>query len=529
MKLFILLAIAASFYPGCKNRHSDSQLNVTDGKELTPNDPGFYAAVSLVTKSTDAAAQHYCSGIFVEDDIIVTSANCQRKGEKGFVQFNTAEAGQGLSEQEASFQHPLFSGHYYFDVAWLRAKETEKLKAEHYIPVLQETEILNTPDKIEDAIVIGTGVSSPDVTGKAFYGKVRIKGYKNGADGRAMIRAESLDSAVCFGDNGGPLLVKTDGRWWLAGVLHGYDYANKFDHTEKITDANDDFPSNSELCRQNSDLIFSDIGYHLAWVRASSQASNPERVEIRFKESERHGDDFKAWCDSPEKSDLAWLSIRLLLDELRVNTCEDAYKKLTESKSLELEFGALAKAHPDVIKALMTLATESSETLALMQYYNDRHKMDDFVALLPKFTKIKTLKIENYVGYQSYDFINALSEEQKKQLKTLHFLPSITPDFDQDGEGRRDDAETALLGSFPELTELYAAYNGLQTASFLTKLPKLEVLNLDFNNIKSYKEVLTLKSLKQLSMVVNPLDAGAFEKEIKEKMPELKYQIGNAP
>jgi Leucine-rich repeat (LRR) protein len=142
---------------------------------------------------------------------------------------------------------------------------------------------------------------------------------------------------------------------------------------------------------------------------------------------------------------------------------------------------------------------------------------------------MNSLKIENYVGFQSYKFIDALPADTKNQIKTFHFLPSITPDFDKDGEGRRPNTEAGLLSQLSNLTELHLSYNGLQTASFLADMPKLEVLNLDFNNITDFKPVLSLKDLKRLSMVVNPLNVKEFESALKTTLPTLKYQIGNAP
>ena len=515
----------------CKSRDEDSDFNLVNGKPLTAKDPGFYTAVSLLTQSPEGGQSYlnYCTGVIVQEDVIVTSAHCQNKVSGSYIKQDDSTDYSNLNEQKVSFRHPLFSSQYYYDISWLRPKKNISLKTEQYVPILEDASVFGIPGKITKAIVVGAGVSGPKEAGKRYYTEVDIKEFIDNNVGRAMIRAASKDGSVCFGDNGGPLYVEVDGKWHIAGILHGYDYNNKFDHSNKMVDANENFPSNIDLCKQKSDLLFSFLGFHSDWIKASARASNPNIMEIKFKESEKFGNDFKSWCEAPAKSDLAWISTRLILDELSVNSCEEAYKKITETKKMVLEFGGLAKAHPAVIKALMNFAATAVTELDLLQYYNDQHDINEFVNIIPDFKNLQKLKIENYVGFSSYAFIQKIPAPIRAQIDTFHFLPSITPDFDNDGEGRRDNKETENIALFPNLRELHLSYNGLQTAAFVSKLPKLEVLNLDFNNITDFKPVLTAKLLKQLSMVANPLKAEEFEKELKAKLPETKYQIGNAP
>lgn len=532
MKLFWTVTALSMMALGsfaCKNRDDgSSELNVVNGEELNPKNPGFYTAVSLLTKnaSVDSGYIQYCSGALVAPGLIVTSAQCQTKAPLTYIKYDDSNTYDKLGEQKMAHRHPLYSGDYYFDLAWIKPEKTSALTPDKIIPVMEDPSALMNVSQIEEAIVVGGGINGTEDVGKRYFTNVEIEEFKNNDVGRAMIKAKSKDGSVCFGDNGGPLYIKTAGKWYLAGVLHGYHKKNAFDHRDTGSGSGGELPNSVDLCAKENSLLFTYLGYHQNWVRASSTASDPEIVEIKFKSNENFGSNFMAWCQAKDKSDLAWVSVRLGLDALQVNTCEEAAKKLTDSKKLSLELGSLRVAHPTVLKSMMSFASDKVETLELRQYYDDRHRLGDFLSEIRTYTKLKTLKIENFVGFKSYDFLKSIPTQVANRIEVFHFLPSVAPSYESNAPGRPD-TEVILLERLPNLRELHLAYNGIDQIKFLSKMPRLEVLNLDFNNVRDYSPLLGAKKLKSLSMVSNPLDATKLEADLKAQLPQVQYNIGN--
>jgi Leucine-rich repeat (LRR) protein len=84
--------------------------------------------------------------------------------------------------------------------------------------------------------------------------------------------------------------------------------------------------------------------------------------------------------------------------------------------------------------------------------------------------------------------------------------------------------------NFPKLKELYCSYNKFTTAKFFSKIDTLKLLDLSYNLISSYEEILCLafqEGLVVLNLINNPLhiasgeDVSLFEKNIKQILPKV--------
>ena len=222
----IIIAISA-----CQNSPSSSDEKIVGGSGNIPaNHPGSTSTVALVYE--DAPTEDLraaCTGTVIAKDLILTAAHCVDSVRKGvltvyFTKNSESRVGSVLKKiKVADFRmFPKFFEQYEisFDVAWLRLAEPIPDFASP-VPIVVDERLLVSGTPVDLAGYGNIAMSFSAGQFEKRFVSVHIEKFINRTPFHALLFFREPEKGMCYGDSGGPLFMKVNGSWAVAGVTKG--------------------------------------------------------------------------------------------------------------------------------------------------------------------------------------------------------------------------------------------------------------------------------------------------------------------
>ncbi|NRA68651.1 MAG: trypsin-like serine protease [Pseudobacteriovorax sp.] len=205
MKFFWIMCLVTIV--GCGVGESeDSQIKVVGGEAIS--EPGQFGLLALRVSLEERAG--ICSGSLISQTLVITAAHCLHTP-SGSVAY--AVFGPDALEPESS-QIRKVTAHYRSGSADIAILEIDRPAPSGYLPI-PIADGLTAPG----ALLAGYGrtvANAPKSTGKAFSLRASIPFFETVAP---FFYVQSSQGGMCFGDSGGPALVRNEGQWAILGVL----------------------------------------------------------------------------------------------------------------------------------------------------------------------------------------------------------------------------------------------------------------------------------------------------------------------
>ena len=305
--MFLALLKACSVAP------SESDLQMVQGYKLQDDHDLVRSTVSLINSQTNRT---FCSATLIHKKLLVTAAHCiYGKG------LDDYELGFFLAEDEVlkrvkPSRHKSYKKtHKYdsnFDIAWIALEDSAP---QPYEPL----EVWNQPEQVEAGTELTMGGYGQLKThcslgeencfgGELYFSDTRLQEYVNrGRLYHLLLVGPTPGRGPCFGDSGGPLLMRQDGQWFLLGNFMGWD---------KVLVQEDD----EALC-ENGEAIYNAVGSYVSWIEKSSGISlsytkeTNERVVEKVSLSQGDFDQsrFLEWCLYDDIHAPSWYTTQTLI------------------------------------------------------------------------------------------------------------------------------------------------------------------------------------------------------------------------
>ncbi|CAF0764475.1 unnamed protein product [Brachionus calyciflorus] len=227
------------------------QINrIINGSKAEPFSWPWIVSISQVLEDTN---KHVCAGTIISVDYILTAAHCLR--ERTFKKFLITAGLESLNDQKTKQNtyeikkfiiHPEYNHSLYKnDIALIVLNRSLKF-SEKILPIClppYETESIVYKNKV---FVIGWGSNTGFWDDNSNYLKqtaLTILDRKNYnicnnalADYYCALDKSGINSNICFGDSGGPMMLKINEKWYLYGLSNFLTVLNSFNIFNPICD-----------------------------------------------------------------------------------------------------------------------------------------------------------------------------------------------------------------------------------------------------------------------------------------------------
>lgn len=216
---------------GCQIFPTSTDEKIVGGSRDIPADhPGSTSTVALVYENAPPAnLRAECTGTVIAKNLILTAAHCVDPARIDVLKVyftKNSEFGEGVVLRRIKVADyrifPKFFEPYdlSFDVAWLKLAEPIPDFALP-MPIVVDDKLLvsRTPVDLAGYGNISFGFSAMQFE-KRFV-TVRIEKFLNRTPFHALLFFREPGKGMCYGDSGGPLFMKVNGRWTVAGVTKG--------------------------------------------------------------------------------------------------------------------------------------------------------------------------------------------------------------------------------------------------------------------------------------------------------------------
>lgn len=499
MKVLPILALGAGL-AACGPTASPSQLQVARPLEVSEEEKALGAfVVSLENKGTE-----FCTGVLVAPTTVLTAAHCFLR-EKSLPDLRARIGSRDyevrslrtLADSDGKVSDDYLPN---FDIAMVEIEDVRPSPATY--PRLmsgpEASGVLN-----QDGLLAGYGMTGSGAgdMGTLRFGRARIKSAStSGRYTGLMVVDSAFQSGPCAGDSGGPLFVKQNEEWLIAGLVHGVNwYANPAFFGE-------------DPC------AFDEVTYTMpgVFIDAGKLADEGRVQQIDPPPSDPSHD----WMDLCEKRVLAredLLTFKLLTLKFRLKSCADLQQALSQ-KPVALDFGpsplrsvqVLSRIPVSTLKADLSHVEQPGQALRYLEDVTATVATQaqlDFILGAQGLKKLSLSPKEARV----LDYTGLASSEELVDLRLNGMQISHLPDLAALKKLRHLELSLNSLENLDflkgtaSLHYLNVSSNRIENISALADSQKLTVLILSNNRISDISALKELPAVQQLSLVNNPI------------------------
>lgn len=275
--MFFRILVTASLLLSCRTVSTPSDVKIINGEKVKADDVLAKSVVVIATKGPDNVFRATCTATLVGEDLLLTAAHCMGSPSEYVAWFGTDAVNRKAEIPVSKFErHP----EYYvgggpagassrdstmFDIAWLRLAKNAPEGFE-VLPVLANDNALQSLPKLT---IVGGGKTAANCpenncTGELFKIDLSVIGTFHNKFLSNVIAFEGLPTqGVCFGDSGGPALIKDGHRNLLAGVANGTNSAF-------TGQANDGAGEQNVFECVNSRTLYTSLPGYIDWIEKTS-------------------------------------------------------------------------------------------------------------------------------------------------------------------------------------------------------------------------------------------------------------------
>jgi hypothetical protein len=217
--------------------------------------PDPIAKASVRIHGQIARASFTCSGVLIEQDVVLTAAHCLGPGWAVIEIYFADNSGPiTLISQAWSDKYTPLSpnGTPRHDVAILRMKKPAPAQFVP-VPLADATDVFANGTNVIIAGYGQTSLNPEDKTGIGTLRKIERK-VLNSSLNESEFLVDIKGGGPCFGDSGGPAFIQTPAGLKVAGI------------TSHLS-LNDTSPKDSKIYECTNDMIFSNPQSDLAWIK----------------------------------------------------------------------------------------------------------------------------------------------------------------------------------------------------------------------------------------------------------------------
>ena len=209
---------------GCGKTPVDaSATKITHGSRVDEASTGPERVSTVGIHGQTKKEAYTCTASIIADDLLLTAAHCVVDGAEMFAYFGTdmrnARNASQYTQVSAAVVHPRYRSHGEEvtpnDIAVLQL--SEPIPSDHQPVQLADEDKL--PNEGGTVRLAGFGITQkgndPDILRTVDSTLAGVD------DENRLVIEDEHQRGGCSGDSGGPLFVKSDGQWYLAGVLSG--------------------------------------------------------------------------------------------------------------------------------------------------------------------------------------------------------------------------------------------------------------------------------------------------------------------
>jgi len=490
-----------------------------DRSAIAASNPAAYSTVALVKQTDNQSFKTFCTGSLVAKNMVATAKHCIEfvKSENIYVYF-----GDNINNLNPLFlrsiNHREYYNHIDIEVSF-PSYDFGFVTFEGNLPAISDTgvtfkpiDILTNANQVlqaEELMIAGYGISefSPQVVhGIKRRVQTNVRSFVSNAQFTSLfLLAGNKGEGSCYGDSGGPLYAKYNGKWFLAGAASGFD-VGLTPGSYKVVDVKDNEVTPNCF---GGEAVYTFVGDYVNWmeeisgiellVSEESNIQNPGRDFPNIANPKS----FYEWCMGTNYNHPAWITIRQLIyfaadakseysSEEILSSCDVADKVLSTIKSITF--------NQDTFFADLS-PLNSLKNLERLSFV--KTKIPDLSFFENK--NLKSLRIAN-AGVDSFSSVPGL------------FAMSYLQELDL--TGNKISALNDLL-IYKKLKVIKLGKNNISDLSVLAELKDLEVIEAFNNSLVSLEPILNLTQLRELLVANN----GITSPENLANWPELKMAI----